>query len=94
MGIAEAARLMGLLLKDPSSAIGAAAAGLVEPVTLEARVIADLWDLVMGAAAGKKAVPYKRPWVPEKKPRTRVLKPAARMTTDDFKARWAELTRG
>lgn len=94
MGIAEAARLMDLLLRDPSSAVGAAAAGLSEPATLEARVLADLWDLVMGAAAGKKATPYKRPWAPEKKPRTRVVKPAARMTVNDFNARWAELTRG
>jgi hypothetical protein len=94
MGIAEAARLMDLLLRDPSSATGAAAAGLAEPVGLEARVMADLWDLVMKAVAGKKAVAYKRPWAPEKKPRTRVVKPATRMTVNDFNARWAELTRG
>lgn len=92
MGIGEAVRLMSRLLSDPSSATGSAAAQLTEPVSLEARVIADLWDLVMGAAAGKKAVPYKRPWAPEKKRHKRVLKPAVRMTKDDFKARWAELT--
>lgn len=92
MGLGEAARLMGILLADPSSATGAAAHRLTQPVSLEARVIADLWDLVMGAAAGKKAVPYKRPWMPEKKRPTRVLKPAARITQDEFKARWAELT--
>jgi len=82
MGIAEAARLMGQLLTDPSSATGAAAAGLTEPVSLEARVLADLWDLVMGAAAGKKATPYQRPWTTTPKRATRRVKPAVRMTKD------------
>ena len=91
MSLGEAGRLMGILLTDPSSATGSAAAGLVEPVSLEARVVADLWDLVMGAAAGKKATPYKRPWVADKKPKTRVMKPAVRVTQDEFKARWAQL---
>lgn len=92
MGLGEASRLMVVLLADPSSSIGAAAAQLTEPVSLEARVLADLWDLVMGAAAGKKAKPYKRPWTPEPKKATRRVKPAARMTKDDFHAHWAQLT--
>lgn len=92
MGLGEAARLMGVLLTDPSSSTGAAAAGLTEPVSLEARVLADLWDLVMGAAAGKKATPYKRPWTPEPKRATRRIKPDARLSKDDFHAHWAQLT--
>lgn len=94
MSLGEAARLLDRLLLDPSSATGAAAAGLAEPVSLEARVIADLWDLVMGAAAGKKATPYKRPWEAPKKKHTRVLKPSQRTTKNEFKARWAQLTKG
>jgi len=93
MGIAEAVRLMNQLLTDPSSATGAAAAGLTEPVSLEARVMADLWDLVMKAAAGKKAVPYKRPWTTKPKRASRRVKPSVRMTKDDFHAQWAQLTR-
>lgn len=92
MGLAEAARLASVLLDDPSSRLGAAAAGLKEPATLEARVIADLWDLVMGAAAGKKAVPYKRPWQPEKTRPARTVKPTSPLTVDDFHSRWRQLT--
>lgn len=92
MSLGEAARLLDQLLHDPSSSTGAAAAGLSEPVSLEARVLADLWDLVMGAAAGKKATPYKRPWTPAPKRATRRVKPNARLSKDDFHARWAQLT--
>ena len=84
---------MGQLLSDPSSSTGAAAAGLTEPVSLEARVQADLWDLVMNAAAGKKATPYQRPWTAKAKRATRRVKPTERLTKDDFHARWAQLTR-
>lgn len=93
MTITEAARLAKVLLNDPSSATGAAARDLTCPVTVEARVLADLWDLVMAAAAGKKATPYARPWLPEKKPRpARTVKPSRRMSKDEFHARWAQLT--
>lgn len=92
MGIGEAVRLLGRLLDDPSSATGAAAAGLTEPASLEARVLADLWDLVMGAAAGKKATAYKRPWTAKPKRAARRIKPDTRLSKDDFHARWAQLT--
>lgn len=93
MTITEAARLAAQLLDDPSSATGAAAHGLTHPVSVEARVLADLWDLVMAAAAGKKATVYKRPWLPESKPKAaRKVKPRERLTKDEFHARWAQLT--
>lgn len=93
MTITEAGRLTAQLLDDPSSATGAAARGLTCPVSVEARVLADLWDLVMAAAAGKKATVYKRPWLPESKPRpVRKVKPRERLTKDEFHARWAQLT--
>jgi hypothetical protein len=59
----EAWRVYTLLRADPSSAIAAAEEGWPYPVSREAIILADLYDLTHGIAAnGKSVKPYPRPW--------------------------------
>lgn len=90
MTVTEAARIAAVLAEDPSTATGAALAGLAMPVSLEAIVLADLFDLQM-ARAVKRPEPYRRPWIARRKPSRRIGQ-GTRLTPADFHARWAELT--
>lgn len=60
----EAARLAVILRDDPTSAIAAALAGWTHPISREALVLMDLFDLDhMVAVGGKNVKPHAgRPW--------------------------------
>lgn len=59
----EVARLVVILRSDPSSAIAAAMEGWDHPISREALILMDLFDLDMAVNAGKKKPkPYPRPW--------------------------------
>lgn len=63
----RAAGLMGILRSDPSSAIAATLEGWDHPISREALVLMDLFDLDhMVAVGGKKVEPHSgRPWKQE-----------------------------
>lgn len=52
----EAHRLLQVLLSDPSSAIAAALQGWDHPISREALILMDLFDLDHQVAAGKRSV--------------------------------------
>lgn len=64
IGWGEAIRLVGILRADPSSALAAAMEGWDHPISREALVLMDLFDLDMAVNAGKKKPqPHPgRPW--------------------------------
>ena len=62
MPIGEAIRLTEVLSADLSSHLCASLNGLKYPWPREADVMANLFDLVGSALAGKKHKPYPRPW--------------------------------
>jgi hypothetical protein len=63
MSWGEALRLVERLAADPSSHVAAALQKWSRPVSAEALVLMDLFDLQHKVAAGKKSTkPYPRPW--------------------------------
>jgi len=68
MSIHEAARLAEILLRDPSSAVAAAVQEWDHPISQEAIVLADLFDLTFLANSDPKKPKPKphglRPWKP------------------------------
>jgi len=58
MSIHEAARLAQIVATDPSSATSAALQGWDHPVSREALILMDQFDLSHTAAAGKKVQPH------------------------------------
>ena len=58
MSLSEAARLAQTLLADPSSATAAALQGWSHPISREALVLMDIFDLDHQVAAGKKVKPH------------------------------------
>lgn len=59
----EAWNLTRELLSDPTSRVATATAGWSEPMSREAQVLADLFDLTVGIHAGKRRPrSYPRPW--------------------------------
>lgn len=64
----EALRLARMLAVDPTSQLGAALAGWDHPVSREALVLMDIFDLehivawAQGGGKGAKPRPYPRPW--------------------------------
>lgn len=60
----ELARLVDILMADPSSMVAAAIEGWTHPISREAAVLMDLFDLNAAAHSGKKKpAPYPgRPW--------------------------------
>ncbi len=62
MSLSEAARLVEIIRADPSSALAASIGGWDYPVSREAAVLMDLWDLEAMKGAGKKAPRYHRPY--------------------------------
>lgn len=60
--LAELARLVYLIRSDPSSALAAAIEGWDHPVSREAAILMDLWDLTAIATGTKKPPRYERPW--------------------------------
>lgn len=58
MSLQEAARLAKTLLADPSSATAASLQGWSHPISREALVLMDLFDLDHQVAAGKKVKPH------------------------------------
>jgi hypothetical protein len=66
--ITEAARLVVIVRQDPSSAIAAALEGWTHPISREALILMDLFDLDMQVATGRKGKPKPhpgRPWQPD-----------------------------
>jgi hypothetical protein len=62
MSLAEAGRLFEILRADPSSALAAALEGWDHPVSREAAVLMDLWDLEAVKSGAKKPPKYPRVW--------------------------------
>lgn len=60
--LSELARLVEILRADPSSALAAAVEGWDHPVSREAAVLMDLWDLEYAKTGAKKRERYRRPW--------------------------------
>ena len=71
VGWGEAVRLVRVLLTDPSSATCAAVEGWRHPMSREALLLADLFDLQYASKAKKKPQPYPRPW-PDPSERRRI----------------------
>ena len=64
MGWAEVVRLTGILRKDPSSAIAASMEGWKYPISREALLFADLYDLTVAANTDSKRRPKPHPGRP------------------------------
>ena len=63
VGWGEAVRLIRTLRADPSSGLAASFEGWDHPISREALILMDLFDLEMAVNAGKKRPqPYPRPW--------------------------------
>lgn len=62
VSIDEAARLALILADDPGAMTAAALAGWSHPLSREALILADLFDLQHFAKASKPPKPYPRPW--------------------------------
>lgn len=78
MAWGEAWSLTRTLLADPSSHVAASVAGWEHPFGVEAQLLADLYDITLAAAAGKrKAKPYPRPWHKTKTRFGRAARPQA-----------------
>ena len=84
----EAVRLTRQLATDPSSHVGAALAGWEHPVSREALVLMDLFDLQHRSKAKQTPDPYRRPW-PD--PNKKQVGTGTRLTPDEFKAQWKRL---
>lgn len=69
--IDEAARLTAILREDPSSATAAALAGWSHPMSREALILADLFDVEHMSKAKKRPDPYPRPWANAQRTTTR-----------------------
>lgn len=55
--------MLTVLAADTTSQIAVALAGWKYPVSREAMVLADLFDMQLGSKSKKKPAPYPRPWV-------------------------------
>lgn len=53
---------MRVIRADPSSALAAAVEGWDHPVSREAAVLMDLWDLTAAATGTRRPPRYERPW--------------------------------
>lgn len=62
MSWSEAVRLSYILRADPSSALAAALAGWDHPISREALILMDHYDLDRGVAGDKRWKGYPRPW--------------------------------
>lgn len=62
MTLIEAARLSAILRNDPSSATAAAIEGWAYPISREAMLLADIFDIQHASKAKKRPKPYPRPW--------------------------------
>lgn len=69
MPYGEAWRLYLILAADPSSQIAAATHNWSHPVSREALVLADLFDLQHASKAKRRPSPYPRPWVASERKR-------------------------
>lgn len=65
MSYGEAIRLLGVLAADPSSMFAASREGWAHPISHEAAVLMDLYDLQHASKSKKKPKPYPRPWPAE-----------------------------
>lgn len=78
----EAYRLASVLARDPASAVAAAVAGWDYPISRDALVLADLYDLQHAAKAKRRPKPYPRPWGNK----DRKHSGTGRYTTDELRA--------
>lgn len=63
MSWGEAWDLTSVLLQDPTSRVAVAVGGWEEPMSREAQILADIFDLTAGIHSGKRRPkPYPRPW--------------------------------
>lgn len=65
----EALRLFDILKNDPSSQIASSIAGWQHPVSREALVLFDLFDVQHMSKAKKRPAPYPRPWLASERKR-------------------------
>lgn len=71
MGWDEARDLVQVLTTDPSTALAAALAGWSHPMSREALILADLFDVQHMSKAKKRPAPYPRPWATDGATKTR-----------------------
>lgn len=89
MSWSDAWHLVGILVADSSSHLGAAAAGWSYPVDRLTLVLMDVYDLqhkiahAQAGGKGKKPKPYPRPWPASTKTTT---KPSVDLTQDEIVA--------
>lgn len=81
MTYGEAWRLLRLLALDSSSQVAAAFSGWNHPVTTEAKVLMDLFDLQHQSKSKSKPKPYPRPWPDRNRTRTA---PDPRLSQDEI----------
>lgn len=87
MSWSDAWHLVGVLVSDPASWLGAALAGWAYPVDRQTLVDMDTYDLMhkiahaQGGGKGKKPKPYPRPWPATTKTTT---KPSVDLTQDEI----------
>lgn len=63
MSLTTAARQVQIIRSDPSSALAAAIEGWDHPISREAAILMDLWDLEYAKSGTKKPSRYPRPYV-------------------------------
>lgn len=66
MGWGEALRLVRILRSDPSTMLAAAIEQWKYPLSREAAILADMWDLSYAKAGAKKREQYPRPFATKK----------------------------
>lgn len=73
----EVARLMAIVQADPSSAVAAAIEGWSHPISREALILMDQYDLDATVATGgkRKLKPYRRPWTSDQPEGERIGNP-------------------
>lgn len=83
----RALRMVNILRADPSSALAAALEGWDHPITREALILMDLFDLEHAVNAKKKPKPHPgRPWSRDDEPATRQRGDAAGRSPEEMKA--------
>jgi hypothetical protein len=87
MSLAEACLLLRGLAADPSSHVAAALGGWSHPMSREALIAADTWDLLAAAHSDKKrrTKPYPRPWK-STGPRTSLLRNKRTRSQEEIRA--------
>lgn len=86
MGWGEAVGHVRILRRDPSSQIAAAVEGWDHPLSREAAVLMDVWDLEYAKAGTKKREQYPRPFKTKARTTTERVGNAAGRSRDEVVA--------